>query len=356
MSRTYTIKDIAQRVGVSTSTVSRVLSNAPAAEMVTEATRKRIYSAVEEFGYVPNVNARRLVQNKTHLVGVVIPAYDVSSAAHSVLLNRGFSETLGGVEDVLKQHDYRILLIFNDEKFQRQKEYLRLFKENSIDGMIIWGPRLSESYWDELRGYRAIQVNSYSSTDTALPYVGHDNVRAAGDVTAALIAKGCRRILYIGGDERISICRERRVGYEQALQEAGIAFDPELCVSQNFSPNELSAFFDRLLEEKKGKFDAVQCINDGVALCCGRMLLKRGYRIPEDIKISGGDRVEDEYGDMLDWKFPVLSFEVKCFQIGQIAARRLLEMIGGEKHIPSRKLLPVRAVGYTPASQECVCI
>lgn len=356
MSRTYTIKDIAQRVGVSTSTVSRVLSNAPAAEMVTEATRQKIHAAVEEFGYVPNVNARRLVQNKTHLVGVVIPAYDVCSAAHSVLLNRGFSETLGGVEDVLKQHDYRILLIFNDEKFQRQKEYLRLFKENSIDGMIIWGPWLNETYWDELNGYRAIQVNSYSSGNTTLPYVGHDNVQAAGDVTAALIARGCRRILYIGGDERISICHERRIGYEQALRNAGIALDSGLCVSQSFPTNELSVFIDRLLEEKKGQFDAVQCISDGVALCCGRMLLKRGYRIPEDVKISGGDRFEDEYGDMLDWKFPVLSFEVKCFQIGQIAARRLLEMIGGEKNIPSREMLPVRTVGYAPVSPECVGI
>lgn len=349
MNRVYTIKDIAERVGVSTSTVSRVLSNAPAANVVTEATRRKIHAAVEEFGYVPNVNARRLVKNKTNLIGVAIPSSDACSHAHSVLLNRSFSETLGGVESILKQHNYRILLIFNDEKFRRQKEYLQLFKENSIDGMMIWGPRLDEPYWEELSGYHAIQANSYSSADTRMPYVGHDNFQAAYDITTTLLSKGRRRILFFGGDDRLSICRERLCGYEKALQDAGIVPDPALRVTGNCTNNNWGTSFEETLSNPNLKFDAVQCLNDGIALCCGKMLLERHYRIPEDIALTGGDRFQDEYGDLLDWKFPVISFEIKCFEIGQIVARKLLQMIENRhQDVPARELLRVQLVDTIP--------
>ena len=105
MNRTYTIKDIAARVGVSPSTISRVLSNAPAANVVSEKTRKQIHAVVEELGYVPNVNASRLVKNKTNLIGVVIPGMEGTNIHSSVLVDRVFNVTLGGIESVLKNNN-----------------------------------------------------------------------------------------------------------------------------------------------------------------------------------------------------------------------------------------------------------
>jgi len=345
MNRTYTIKDIAACVGVSTSTVSRVLSNAPSAKVVTESTRRKIFDAVEEFGYVPNVNARRLVQNKTNLIGIAIPADDDSSRTHSALLNRSLSETLGGLESVLKLHDYRLLLLFNDAKFQRQREYLRLFKENSVDGMIIWGPRLNEPFWEELCGYKAIEVNSMSSGNTAMSYAGHDNLNAAANITSALLNKGCRRILFIGGDPRISICRERRQGYEQSLARAGIAVEDQPHIDDSTNALNWLFEFEKLLCQPSLPFDAVQCLNDRMALQCGKILLDRHYRIPQDVIITGGDRFPDEYGELLDWKFPVISFEVDCFNLGRLVGHRLLEMLDSESPTVSfRELLPVNLV------------
>jgi DNA-binding LacI/PurR family transcriptional regulator len=103
MNRIYTIKDIAAGVGVSPSTISRVLSNSPAANVVSEKNRKHIHAVVEELGYVPNVNASRLVKNKTSLIGVVIPGMEGTNIHSSVLVDRVFNVTLGGIESVLKK-------------------------------------------------------------------------------------------------------------------------------------------------------------------------------------------------------------------------------------------------------------
>lgn|GEM_PF-1127695 len=343
MNRTYTIKDIAARVGVSPSTISRVLSNAPAANVVSEKTRKQIHAVVEELGYVPNVNASRLVKNKTNLIGVVIPGMEGTNIHSSVLVDRVFNVTLGGIESVLKNNNYRILLIFKNDKFVENKEYLRLFRENSVDGLIVWGAHLDDNYWEEAAGYNLLLINSHCERYDNLNYIGHDNVAAARAITRNLIRQGHRNIVYIGGNENISIIRERFEGYQMALAEAGVPFRPELCFSGNIGRQAVNRIAEEIAAGKLTA-DAIQCVSDGLALHCGYNLMNHGYRIPEDITLTGGDRIEDEYAAMTDWKFPLPTFRLNSFHMGELAAQNLLHKINGGITVPIRELLPVELV------------
>ena len=343
MNRIYTIKDIATRVGVSPSTISRVLSNSPAANVVSEKTRKHIHAVVEELGYVPNVNASRLVKNKTNLIGVVIPGMEGTNVHSSVLVDRVFNVTLGGIESVLKNNNYRILLIFKNDKFVENKEYLRLFRENSVDGLLVWGARFNDNYWEEASGYNLLMLNSHCEHYDKLNYIGHDNVAAARAITRNLLRQGHRKIVYIGSSEDISIIRERFEGYKLALAEAGVPFRPELCFSGDIGQKAVNRIAEDIVAGKIDA-DAVQCVSDGIALHCGYNLMNHGYRIPEDIILTGGDRIEDEYAAMTAWKFPLPTFRLNSFRMGELAAQKLLHKINGDAMPPIRELLPVELV------------
>ncbi len=345
MNRIYTIKDIAARVGVSPSTISRVLSNSPAANVVSEKTRKHIHTVVEELGYVPNVNASRLVKNKTNLIGVVIPGSGMEGAnVHgSVLVDRVFNVTLGGIESVLKNNNYRILLIFKNDKFVENKEYLRLFRENSVDGLLVWGARFNDNYWKEVAEYNLLLINSHCEHYDKLNYIGHDNVAAARAITRNLLHQGYRQIVYLGGNKEISIIRERFEGYQAALAEAGVPFRPELCFFDEFDSNAINRITEQIVTGKLDA-DAIQCFCDGVALHCGNNLMNRGYRIPEDIILTGGDRIEDEYAAMTAWNFSFPTFRLNSFRMGELAAQKLLQKINGDTMPPIRELLPVELV------------
>ena len=343
MNRIYTIKDIAARVGVSPSTISRVLSNSPAANVVSEKTRKQIHAVVEELGYVPNVNASRLVKNKTNLIGIIIPGTEGTNVHSSVLVDRVFNVTLGGIESVLKNNNYRILLIFKNDKFVENKEYLRLFRENSVDGLLVWGARLDHNYWEEVAGYNLLLINSHCEHYDKLNYIGHDNVAAARAITRNLLRQGYRKIVYAGGDEGVSIIRERFEGYKLALADAGVPFRPELCFFGNLDRDITQHITEQIVTGKLDA-DAIQCVSDGIALHCGYNLMKHGYRIPEDIIITGGDRIEDEYAAMTAWNFSFPTFRLNSFHMGKLAAQRMLQKIDGRITAPIRELLPVELV------------
>lgn len=334
-----TIKEIARELGIAHSTVSRVLNNAPSAQVVSEATRQRIKEAVTRLGYVPNVNARRLVRARSNLLGIVLPASDLGQPARPTVADRSLGETIAGIAAVANANDYRLMLVFNDQRFVARKDYITLFKEKALDGMIVWGARPEEEYWHEAAGLNIVMVNTKGATAPPFAYVGSDNAGAARNICLSLVAKRCRRIAYLDGYEGLSISEERFAGYCQGLAEAGLPFRSELC----FRGRGAEQCLARLLEYSGGRpeaFDAVQCVNDTLAAACGGQLLARGARIPETVKLSGGDRVDDPYALPLAWHVPMLSFRPAFWQMGKVAAEWAL----GKTPRTADLLLPVELI------------
>lgn len=332
---TLTLQNIADELNVTKSTVSRVLNNAPAAKMVSEVTRAKILAIAAQKGYVPDVNARRLAEAKSRTMAIVLPAEDVGDPSRRVLADRSLDLVLGGAADVLRAGDYRMLLVFNDERFITRKEYLTLFRDRSIDGMMVWGARNGETYWNEAADMNIVMVNTRNGADSPFPFIGNDNTAAVYQCCRRLFAAGRRRIAYIDTYAGISISEERRAGFRNAHADAGITLtDDQLFIGNGTEPVE------RFLSDTK-RFDALLGINDRVAAICANGLMKRGYRIPQDVMIAGGDRTDDPYMMPFVQHLPMISYRFSCDHMGALAARLLIDREAGGRSGGASILSPV---------------
>lgn len=339
MAGACTIKEIARELGIAHSTVSRVLNNAPSAHIVSTGTRQRIMDAVARMEYVPNINARRLVRDKSNVIGVVLPSQDLSKGG-TALSDPALAKVMSGMEVVFKANGYRMLLIFSDEQFVEAREYISCFKGKSVDGLIVWGARLDENHWDEAAAQNVVMINSMNLPESNIDYIGHDNFTATRILTQKLIAAGRRKIAYCDSFKGISISEERFAGYRQALADAGMPFDEKRCFRGVGTESVLQPVL-AAMESDPGAFDAMQCLNDAVALTCGVHLQQMGLDIPNDVMLAGGDRIEDAYSPMRYWRFPILSFRPNCHEMGRVAAQWIIDGISNVKTARRKLLLPV---------------
>jgi LacI family transcriptional regulator len=302
--------------------------------------RERIAKLAQEMGYVPNVNARRLISSRSDVVAVVLPGGEFSHSG-IVLADRGVAEALGGMESVFRKEGIGLLLVFNDENFVGKRRFVNLFKERSVDGLIVWGARGDESYWNEVEAYNAVMINSRNLPDSKLRYVGHDNFGAAKGLAEGMIRSGRRKIAYLDRFAGISLAEERFSGYRAALSEAGVPFDERICFrSAKNEPCRIEEII-ALKKAEPSAYDAIQCANDALALTCGVELRKLGLRIPKDVALSGGDRIEDSYAPLLRRRFPIRSFRPDCQAMGRKAAEWILEGIGESAIERKEAILPV---------------
>ena len=341
MSGKCTTKDIARELGIAQSTVSRVLNNSPAASVVSDATRQKIMEAVERMGYVPNANARRLAQNKSNIIGLVLPGQYMYGDGVA-LADASFSKTAGGMEAVFRRKGYRLLLIFNDDNFIKKRDYISCLKSRYVDGLIVWGARTSENYWNETAGMNVVMINSKPLPECAIDYIGSDNFNATYELTKKLIEAGRRKIVYYDGYQGISISEERFAGYKQALADFSIPFQEELC----FRGTDYQAQLEDIVELKKripDAFNAIQCLNNSLALVAGLAMHKMKLRIPDDVMLAGGDNVNNMFSQFRKWRFPVMSFTPPYYEQGRLAAEWIIETIEKKREpsSPRELFLPV---------------
>ena len=335
----YTINDIARYTGVGISTVSRVLNKTTTKIAVTEKTKQRIWDAVKQFDYAPDINAQRLSSRKSYVLALIVPAYRPGVRPHA-FTDHTIIEALRGVEDAILKTKYKLLLIFKNDDFIEQKEYLKLFREKSIDGMIIWGASFKDNYISELAGYPVMVMNAYNSEDDKVSYVGHDNLNASFKMTEYLIKKGYRNFCYIGARLGNSIAKERREGVMQALKKHNIKLRDENIFEGDFYPERAYEIMDGILTGKKHKFDAVITVNDSTALGVYRAALAHGKKISGDFALVGGDGV-DCFGEEV---CPLTTFRVDCFKMGRIAIEKLIDQVEGRESKAFKILLDTELI------------
>ena len=143
------IRDVAQLAGVSISTVSRVLNDPERAKSIPPEMRERVRQAVEALRYVPNFNARRVFMHRAEEIGLLIPSS--RNLGMPIFEDRHLAKLVSGIEAGLEESNYRLLLIFNDERFVERREYLSLIQSQHVDGLIVWGAQSTEEYWRRSR-------------------------------------------------------------------------------------------------------------------------------------------------------------------------------------------------------------
>jgi LacI family transcriptional regulator len=218
-----TIKDVADRAGVSKTTVSHVINDS---RFVEEDTRQRVLRAIRELHYRPNAVARSLTTKRTNTVGVVI----------SDSSNPFFGELIVSIEEILRPQNYALIICNTNETLEYEAHYLNLLLKQRVDGIIS---AATSQPWVEL-AKAEIQQTPIVFVDRAFDnldgyYVGVDNQDGAYRGTQHMIECGYQKIGILSGLDRLSTMRERLDGFCQALMDAGIPINQEWIVPSQLS-------------------------------------------------------------------------------------------------------------------------
>ncbi|MEJ1160011.1 LacI family DNA-binding transcriptional regulator [Prosthecomicrobium sp. N25] len=307
-----TLAMIAERLGISTATVSLALRSSP---LVAEETRKRVAALADELGYIYNRSAASLRTARTNIVGVVV---------HDIL-NSYFAELVAAVEAELVQHQLTVLLCNHGDDFRRQQNFLETLLQYRADGVILV-PSVGTSAPDIARIERAGLATVLIARDlpdlAETPTVRGDDASGMRMAVEHLIGLGHRRIAFVGGRSQSSSGRERRRGYEEALEAAGIAVDPALIFSEQMTRNDGRRVTGEVLALKP---TAIAAFNDLIALGIIMELRRRGIDAGRDISVTGYDDIEEASV----WSPSLTSVWNGQQEVGRLAALTLFDMLGG---------------------------
>lgn len=311
--KSVTILDVAHAAGVSPSSVSRVLNGTAT---VDEAKQAAIYKAIEELNYTPNLAAQGLKRGKSSMVGVLTP-------------NLGgpfYSAMLGGVEEGFGESEYYPLFVSGGWIESKEMQAFELLLKRGVEGLIVLGGRLSESYLLEQAALIPLIIVGQQIEALAKHCIAINNFEAAQAATEHLIEKGHRAIVHITGPMDHPDARERLAGYQQALSNAGIKPNPEWLIYGDYSEQSGILAIEHLFSQKPMQaFSAIFAANDQIAIGARLALHRRGIRVPDDISIMGFD---DQ--SVAAFLIPPLStVRQPAYEMGAAAARAMLCLLEG---------------------------
>ncbi|MFD7921343.1 LacI family DNA-binding transcriptional regulator [Streptomyces sp. NPDC059740] len=276
------LKDVAALAGVSVRTVSNVVSNAPG---VAARTREKVLAAIGETGYRPNLAARNLRQGRTGLIGLAIP--EVGSPY--------FGELAGLLIEAAQERDWTVLIDQTAGQAERERRLLSGTDGHAVDGLIISPWALSPTDIGACAHGAPVVVLGEIDPHGTADHVAIDNVAAAREATAHLVARGSRRPAAIGlqPDLRNRTAALRLQGYHEALDAAGIPHSPAHEVPVASLHREEGYRAMAALLDGDAPPDAAFCFTDELALGALRAARTRGLRVPEDLLLVGFDDIED---------------------------------------------------------------
>ena len=319
------IYEVARRAGVSTATVSRVLSRP---DVVAEETRRKVIQTIERLGFTPNSAAANLRKLRSSKLLVTVP--DIS--------NPFFSQILQGIEDAAQRQGYAVLLGDTQHNPKREERYAQMLKRKEADGLIFLGHRLPKEAASLVKAAAprcAPIVNGCEFTPSlGVPSVHIDNARAAAEAMEHLYQLGHRRIGIITGPLVSPLSRDRLRGAR--AQAKARAADSELNVVQgDFSVASGAAMAEHLLLQREAP-TAVFCFNDGMAIGVIQAAKRLGRRVPEDLSVVGFDDIQfARYTDP-----PLTTIAQPMREIGEGTVRLLLEILSGNEIAPVSITLP----------------
>ena len=312
-----TIRDVAERAGVSLGTVSNVMNHP---SIVAPATRQKVLATIEEIGFVPSTTARQLRDGTSRTIGVVI--LDVA--------NPFFTEMVRGAEDALRDEGYMLLLCSTEESVPRELHYLGVLEEHRVAGVLITpaAPDLARVGALAARGIPVVLLDA-PSRGGSMCSVTVDDVRGGELAAGHLFEQGHERIVLLNGPRTIRQCADRRRGAQRAARRARRR-PSEAVIELNLAAmtdERGEAAVDAILA-RRPRPTAIVCTNDFLALGVLRALGARSIPVPDEIAVVGYDDVA--FASVLS---PALSsVRQPKYELGAAAAKLLLEERRGGAH------------------------
>ncbi len=314
------IKDVAKLSGVSVTTVSRVLNDKG---YISQKTRDAVMKAMQELNYQPNEVARTLFSRQSHLLGLIIP-----TISHPF-----FAKLTRYIEFYASAKGYKVILCNSLMQKEKEREYLDMLSRHQVDGIIMGSHTLDVGNFKTI-GLPVITLDRQISEK--IPFVSSDNY--SGGVMAAehLIAKGCRNLVHISGNLKLSMLSNRRYdGFKSVCERENIPFVLYQTDANALGEDSYAEIVRKSFEEHP-ETDGVFASSDIIAAEVIRYSEKCGKNIPEEIKIVGYDDT-----DLARYMHPQITSVAQPIEsIAKYTVEYLISEILGEV-VPSQTILEV---------------
>ncbi|OIN98671.1 hypothetical protein AUJ66_00595 [Candidatus Desantisbacteria bacterium CG1_02_38_46] len=315
----YTLRDVAQKAGVSLTTASLVFNNKETQIRISKKTKERILSVIKELNYHPNIPARMMAKGRTSLIGLVM------LNIHSSF----YPEIIEGIQSKMDKQDYSTILYNTKGNFQLERKYLEVLDYKQVDGIILNPTHYASRNIEIVSKKRPLVSICFSlSSHRKIPSVVVDNFKGGYIATKYLFSLGHKRIGYIGSLEPTSLdFFQRHRGYCTAINKESLK-DYSFPLNEfgnNIEEQRLN--FAKYYLNSSQKITALFAQHDRSAIYIMNALQEKGIKVPEDVSIIGFDNL-----DICNFTNPSLtSINQPKFEIGEKAGELLLKMIDGEK-------------------------
>ena len=312
-----TLKDVASKLNLSITTVSRALAGY---SDVAAATRKRVQQTAEEMGYVPQITARRLQKGRTDTIGLIVPTYA------SRFSDPFFTEFLAGVGNKAVEHEVDLLVSTRPPGPDELKVYKRMVMERRVDGLLLISTRPSDprvAYLLE-RNFPFVAFGR-SDLDANFPYLDVDGEDGMRRKTEHLISLGHHRIAYISGPFDLMYSSHRLAGYRAALTSAGLPIESGLITVSDFSERGGYGQAHTLLT-RADRPTAIIAGNDAMASGAINAAQELGLTVGKDVAVTGFDDIPPA-----EYARPALTtIRQPAYEAGWQVTDMLIRMIRGE--------------------------
>lgn len=309
MNKPATIKDIAQRLNISISTVSRALRNA---SDINPETKQAVLLLSEELDYQPSKLALSLRQKQTHTIGVIVPNLDYV-----------LSTMIRGIDEVALEAGYTVMVCQSNESFGREVLNTRRLLDSLVDGFII-SVSSETKIFDHFKKVqdRGLPMVVFDRVTPALvaPSVRLDNEEGGFLATEHLLEQGYKRIAILAGPANLGVSNSRMDGYLKALRKHKVKRDDSLIIHCDFNQDYAYYATQELLSMKK-RPDAVFTISDRMAIGAMLAIKNKGLSMPDDIGLVGFNNEP-----MVSLVTPAISsVDQPSFELGKVAAKLFIE-------------------------------
>lgn len=334
-----TIYDIAERLKLSPSTVSRGLRNHPA---IRKNTIARIQDMANEMNYQQNAFAKNLRSNRSNTIGVILPRFESSF----------LSSVVSGIEKEVRSKGFNLLVSQSYDSRDLEEKNLKTLYDNRVEGLLInLSPETTDINHLDLFVKKGIPVVLFDRVKRPVgcgcTTVTIDNFKAGYEVTAHLISQGCKRIVYLGENTTCPVFGERARGYTQALKDHGIENDPELVLEEHLDTKTGALVVGKIMKMKELP-DGIFAGNDIAAASLMHELKSRGVKIPGDIAIAGFNNTY--LSGIIE---PSLtSVQYPGDEMGKIAASCLLEILEKESQVKTQNILLMHELIVRDSTQK----
>ena len=330
-SATVTLKHVAEHAGVTTSTVSAVLNNSPAARSFPEPTKERILNAARELNYRPNFFARSLRVKRSYTIGVITE--EIGDPYGGMIIS--------GIEKYLRRRGFFFLTVAHRHDQRLLQEYAHLLSERGVEGFITIDTSVNES-----PTLPTIAVAGHHTVANVTNLV-LDHRNAAQVVLQHLTGLGHSEIAFMKGPATSSDSEHRWRGILEVSKEMGLEINPKLLIrlrGEEATTDLGYTFMKRFLARNRETFTALFTYNDRTAIGAIRAIQEAGWRVPEDISVVGFDDIESAA-----YHNPAITtVRQPLQQMGELAARTLLNRIeNNEPYVPEIAIGPELVVRHS---------